>query len=175
MAGAYHLLQLLSSEEREDILAGLRRIKLGDECKPSDDIACKLIGLLHHPDSEIRNDAVYAIGYLWSDRRALLPTIAMIDGAEKDEFVLGNVLLALGAFADMSDCRRQSLGALGRFVMNQRMDPELRGSAYLLMMRARSRLTVQEYARSDTDIGLMSVDHEWVRLQAEEKADGLGG
>ena len=131
-----------------------------------EDVGDSIIGLFHHPDPEVRAEAVRAIGIHWRLERALDEVIALL-ARESDWHVLISIMSALGALGRAHpDRRRAARRVLASAALNDRFDDFERMLAYRELLYVEGRIEPKEYRRPDPplteQLARFAEDRSWV-------------
>lgn len=153
----------LSSVKRNEVLSALYDLQGSDEKELAPNTLEKVLNLLDHTDSDIREQAVNLVGIHFRSAASYQLLINMIEGKEKDQAVLIVICDAIGALvSNGSGDLKQSSSALARVALNSLLDPELRGAAYLSLKRINNQISLNEFASSSRDIEELDYDEEWL-------------
>ena len=120
--------------------------------------------LISHSDADIRELAANTAGtYLKLNEASEIFLQKINLQQEKDQLVLGTIASALSTLVIYRKVRKLEVNlALASVVLNEDFDPELRGTAYLSLLRINNKITVREYAKSPCDLEQMNYDPKWV-------------
>ena len=155
------LLKMLNSVNRSEILDSLYEIGGNHDLviNPSDVLIEKMVDLLNHTDADIREQVVSVLGIHYREKKIFTKLINMIDEDEKDQSVLIVIVNALGSIASKYPERKDiALRSLSRIVINEELDSNLRGSAYIEILRLEKNISINEYAAHSTNIDTINVN-----------------
>ncbi len=92
------ILKKMLSSRRADILDELRQIKADKNNPPQEQVLTRGIELLRFPDSDIREEAVFAFGFHWQCQEIFPILLNMLDGNESDQVLLEIAARAIATY-----------------------------------------------------------------------------
>jgi hypothetical protein len=154
----------LESKRRSEIIDALYKLGRIQNINLDSKMLNKLLQLISHTDADIRQLAVKVAGMHHQLQKAYEIIIYRINNEEeKDQSVLITACASLGTLVTRGKGdKKETNQILARIVMNESLDPELRGTAYLSIQRINDKISVREYAASSRDIEQMKCDFQWV-------------
>ncbi|MBB3291061.1 MULTISPECIES: hypothetical protein [unclassified Rhizobium] len=154
----------LCSKRRSDVIEALYELSGDHSGIVKDVIKRHVLDLIGHSDADIREKAVSLAGIHWRDVDAFPTILAFVAGDERDQYVLTTVCAALGTLVVYNKLLDIGMVTqlLAKVVVNEGLDPILRGTAYISLQRISGRLTVAQYAQSSDDIERLSLDRPWL-------------
>ena len=158
------LLSRLESTRRSIVIDALYDLQNSTNKNLDNKVTKKLLQLISHSDADIRQLAVTVAGIHCQLEEAYQVIFSRVDnGAEKDQCVLSTMTAALGTLVTRGKGnKRETSTILARIVVNKKLDPELRGTAYLSIQRINDKISVRDYAASPRDIEKIKCDFDWI-------------
>lgn len=161
------LAEKLMSKRRTEILDGLYELNAIHDRQASSSEAAALLSLLKHRDADVREQAINVASTHWHIEESYPTLIAMLRGNERDQSVLTAACAAIGsmvAFFGLGNVEESS-DALARIALDSDLDPVLRGTAYVSLLRITKKISVAEFAKLPDDIEVVAFDLDWTRAQ----------
>ena len=170
------LLQSLTSHKPEEIVDALFKIGGSPDAPGEGSLVAVLEELMAHEDVQVR-EAVAVQCVLRRRLPKLFPAVLhQLKGAESSPSVLiplidGATAIVLHGGGD----KRELARTLANYVRRPTEDDEVRGTAYLCLLKLSNRISAKEYARSPAKLSEMSVDqdvvdHAWKTPGGSERA-----
>lgn len=155
------MIEKLTSSRRTDIIDALSELG-GEQNRPDRNIIDIVIRLINHRDADIREQAVNIAAIHWRHEDVYE---ILIDNfpKEQDQSVLTTMCAALGSLVKIGSGNTSTVNTLlVSVILDRQLDPELRGTAYLSLLRINDKISVKEYAASDSNIENMAVNLTWL-------------
>lgn len=158
------LLSKLKSTRRSIIIHALYDLQNTTNKNIDNIIIKKLIKLISHSDADIRQLAVTVAAIHYQLEEAYQVILSQVDtGSEKDQCVLSTMTAGLGTLVTRKKgYKEETSPVLARIVLNKTLDPELRGTAYLSLLRIHNKISVRDYAASSQDIEKIKYEFDWI-------------
>ena len=157
----HELIQRLNSNRRTDILEALYELS-SDQNSFDRNVTDAVVRLIHHRDADIREQAVNTAVIHWRLQETY-PVLINQFKAEKDQLVLTTMCAALGSLLKSGYGTLSTVNTLlVPIILDEQLDPELRGTAYLTLLRVNDRISTKEYASASSDIENMKIDLTWL-------------
>lgn len=159
-------LEKLQSCRRAEVLDALYSISSSSGNPPQGQVLESLVNLLSHSDADIREQAINTAAIHWR-LEAAYKVIVKRFKEEHDQFVLTTMCAALGTLVkggkgDLTEVNT----LLMPIALNDDLDPELRGTAYLSLLRINEKISTKDYASSSHDIESMQLELKWLNSLA---------
>lgn len=141
-------MELLNSSDSRDILRALFHIgSIKKEIKQ--ETIQKLQGFVEHEDAEVREQVVSTVGVRLRLKEFFPDLWRRLNGEEQDVSTLIALVDAVTALV-YHGCgdKKELANLLLQYIQNPLCDDELRGSAYLALLRLFDKISVIDYAKS---------------------------
>ena len=157
----HKLIEKLTSSRRADIMDALYELG-GEQNRPDSNVIDAVISLINHRDADIREHAVNTAAIHWRHRDVYEILIDNFS-KEKDQSVLTTMCAALGSLVKSGHGSINTVNTLlAHIILDKQIDPELRGTAYLSILRINNKISMKEYAAAYSDIENMTIDLTWL-------------
>jgi hypothetical protein len=158
------VLKVLRSNDSSKIIDTLYRLGSGRGGALTTEVVEALGRLVDHNEPEVREEVAAAAGI-----RLRLPELypmflRRLQGVEKVPSVLASLIDGATALSLHGEGNRTELSTvLGRYVLDSRQDDDVRGTAYLALLKLWDKITPAEYAIAPRALSEMSWDREFVK------------
>jgi hypothetical protein len=152
-----NILSLLESAETSDVIDALYALGSSGKDAVTSEVAEALTRLVDHQEADVREEVAAAAGI-----RLRLPSlyplfVRRLQGVEECASVLAPLIDATVALSLHGAGNRKELSALlGQYVLDERQDDEVRGTAYLGLLKLWSKISAKEYAVAPRALSQMS-------------------
>ena len=157
-----NFLHSLQSSDSSEVIDALYGLSSSGKDEVTSDIFAVLTNLVVHHDPEVREQvAVAGIRLRLPDLYPLF--FQRLQGLERESSVLPPLIDAVTVLALHGVGRREELSrVLGRYVLDEHEDDEVRGTAYLALLRLWDRISAREYAIAPRGLSEMKCDLDFV-------------
>ncbi len=153
---------MLSSNDPDVVLEALYALGAERGAAPSEDVFREAMAQFHHPDSDVRREAVFAVGVHWGFLRSFGAVVSLLE-AEKVKYVAGTAVSAISRLASEDPSfRDQAVDALAEVCLAPDRPEDLRAQAFVEVRWLLGKTTAAEHAR-ELVAKCVAVDSEWLR------------
>jgi hypothetical protein len=166
------LCRMLNSGDVDNVLSAL--FALGGETArvPEDEVFAAAKVHFHHPDADVRRQAIFAVGVHWG-RSDLFSTLLKCLKCEDDDYVREALIAAVTRIAkDSPELRSLAVAALSDICVASNLPRVVRALAYVEIRWLLDAITPGERGRAFADPEGIQIDLEWLKGNASRLSAG---
>jgi hypothetical protein len=157
------ILHALQSDDSSEVIDALYELGAGKYGLPSPQVMEALTQLVDHPDSDVREEVAAAAGIRLRRPELYAHFLRRLQRAERESSVLPALINAAAALGLHGAGSRSELSTiLCRRVLDEREVDDVRGTAYLALLKLWAKIAPKEYGRAPRALSETTWDRKFV-------------